>query len=409
LKSATYPGQTTESYSYDAAGNRTSSHRSATHTYQPFNKLVSTSTASYTYDNNGNLLTKTDATGTWQYRWDYENRMTQATRPDGVTVSYKYDALGRRVQRTPSNAASTNYIYDGEEVVKDSLSDGTTVDYWNGLGVDNKIRQVRTPGRTFYYLQDHLGSTRALTEANGSVFEQMTYDSFGDSAGSVRTRYGYTGRERDELTGLYYYRARWYDPQVGRFISEDPIGFGGGANWYAYVANSPLNFSDPSGLCPEKSERPTRCDLELRVSRIPTTLYLGLHAYVLVRQAGTSDVPSYYSARPNAEDQLEAGHGSYNPDSPDYESEPSASVLFSASGPCEDIIRSFNETEYFTNRSGIKYGPFSNNSNAYIYTLLNRAGLDPDGLSSELFATSGFRTHSGNSSFPGWGRLLSFR
>ena len=65
------------------------------------------------------------------------------------------------------------------------------------------------------------------------------------------TRYGYTGRELDTDTGLMYYRARWYDPQAGRFISEDPIGFDGGMNWYAYVENNPINFNDPSGLCAE--------------------------------------------------------------------------------------------------------------------------------------------------------------
>jgi RHS repeat-associated protein len=257
LLGATYPGQTTESYRYDAVGNRTTSHLSASHGYQPFNKLVSTSTGTYSYDNNGNMLTKTDSTGTWAYTWDYENRLTQATRQDGVTVSYKYDALGRRVQRTPSNAASTNYIYDGQEVVKDIISDGNAVDYLNGPGIDNKLRQTRTPtGRTFYYTQDHLGSTKTLTDTTGAVWENMTYDSFGGGAGNVRTRYGYMGRERDELTGLYYYRARWYDPQVGRFTSEDPIAFEGGVNWYAFVSNSPVNFTDPSGLCPQQTQGP---------------------------------------------------------------------------------------------------------------------------------------------------------
>lgn len=95
-------------------------------------------------------------------------------------------------------------------------------------------------------MQDHLGSTRALTNANGSVVESINYDSFGNGA-SNRTRYGYTGREWDADTGLYYYRARWYDPQVGRFISEDPSGFEGGINPYAYVGNSPLQFVDPGG------------------------------------------------------------------------------------------------------------------------------------------------------------------
>src|SRR2546426_10504894 len=82
----------------------------------------------------------------------------------------------------------------------------------------------------------------------------MTYDAYGNSAGSTRTRYGFTGRERDPLTGLLHYRARSYDPQLGRFISEDPIGLFGGINPFAYVENNPLFFTDPSGLCPQNSE-----------------------------------------------------------------------------------------------------------------------------------------------------------
>ena len=78
--------------------------------------------------------------------------------------------------------------------------------------------------------------------------EQLAYDSFGNAAGSTRTRYGYSGRERDSDTGLLYYRARWYDPTVGRFISEDPIGLSGGMNLYPYVGNNPVRLTDPTGM-----------------------------------------------------------------------------------------------------------------------------------------------------------------
>lgn len=236
-----------ESYAYDGVGNRTASHLSASYGYQPFNKLVSGS-GTYSYDLNGNLTSKTDAGGTWLYTWDYENRLKQATRPDGVAVTYKYDALGRRIQRTPNSGIATNFSYDGADVVLDANSDGSTVTYLNGLGVDNKLKQTSSASGTLYFIQDHLGSTRALTDASGGVVETEQYDSFGGGAGSQLTRYGYTGRERDEMTGLYYYRARWYDPETGRFISEDPIGFKGGINFYAYVENNPINFNDPLGL-----------------------------------------------------------------------------------------------------------------------------------------------------------------
>jgi RHS repeat-associated protein len=249
LTSATYTGTPNESYAYDGVGNRTSSHKSAIYGYQPNNRLVNTASASYIYNNNGNLISKTEGTSTTQYVWDFENRLTQVVTQSSGSVTYKYDALGRRIQRTPSTGVSTNFIYDRQDVVKDINSDGTTIEYLNGPGIDNKIRQKgSSTATTYYFSQDHLGSTTALTGTTGKLVERITYDGYGNSASSTRTRYGYTGRERDTLTGLMYYRARFYDPQLGRFISEDPIGLFGGINSYAYVENNPLRFIDPEGL-----------------------------------------------------------------------------------------------------------------------------------------------------------------
>src|SRR5437667_2122161 len=153
---------------------------------------------------------------------------------------------------------STNFVYDGQDVVKDINSDGSTVEYLNGPGIDNKIRQKgSSTSTTYYFSQDHLGSPTALTGTTGKLVERITYDAYGNSAGSTRTRYGLTGRERDSLTGLLYYRARFYDPQLGRFISEDPIGLAGGINSFAYVGNNPVLYRDPSGLCPQDTGGPT--------------------------------------------------------------------------------------------------------------------------------------------------------
>lgn len=248
----TNPLQPTENYAYDSVGNRTSSHLGAIYGYQPFNRLTSTSNASYAYDTNGNLISRTDPSGVTQYSWDFENRLKQVTLPNGSTVSYQYDALGRRVRRSPNAGVSTNFIYDGQDVVKDLNSDGSTVDYVNGPGIDNKLRltdsRLAATG-PLYFLQDHLGSTTALTNSLGVVTSQMNYDAFGNptTSGSL-TRYTYTGREFDSDTGLFYYRARWYDPKIGRFISEDPIGLAGGINQFSYVGNNPQNANDPSGL-----------------------------------------------------------------------------------------------------------------------------------------------------------------
>ena len=169
--------------------------------------------------------------------------MKQVT-ASGQTVSYGYDALGRRTSRT-DNAGTTSFQYDGLEVVADRAG-STTIDYLNGPGVDEKLRQSGGSGGTFYFLQDHLNSVIGLV---GTVNERHQYEAFGANGGSGATRYGFTGRERDAATGLMYYRARWYDAGQGRFLTEDPIGFAGGdANLYSYVSNSPLNLIDPLGL-----------------------------------------------------------------------------------------------------------------------------------------------------------------
>ena len=247
LISASYPATGNETYAYDPVGNRASSHRSASYGYQPFNRLTSADAASYVYDSNSNLISRSLAAGTTQFQWDFENRLTQVVTPSAGSVSYKYDALGRQVQSAPTAGVSTNFTYDGDDVAQDKTSTGVVTEYLNGPGIDNKIRQ-KTGNTLYYFAQDHLGSTTALTDSNGAVVERETYDAFGNSAASARTRYGFTGRERDSVTGLIYYRARWYDPQLGRFISEDPIGLAGGINQFSYVGNNPQNRKDPTGL-----------------------------------------------------------------------------------------------------------------------------------------------------------------
>ncbi len=238
-----------ESYGYDALGNRTTSHLSTSYTYQGLNKLASTTSATYTYDNNGSLITKADTPGTRTFAWDSEHRLKQVTLPGGLTATHKYDALGRRIQRTTSSGGDERYVYDGQDVVADLNSSSTvTTTYVNGTGIDDHLRQTNTATGVSYFLTDHLGTTAALTDATGNVVETLGYDSFGNNTGSTRTRYTYTGRERDPDTGLLYYRARFYDPQLGRFISEDPIGFAGGMNWYEYVGSNPVRRIDPTGL-----------------------------------------------------------------------------------------------------------------------------------------------------------------
>ena len=151
-------------------GNRTASHLSATYGYQPFNRLTSTASATYSYDNNGNVVSKTDSLGNWTFDYDEENRLTQVNRPGGLTINDKYDGLGRRIQRTTSAGSNERYVYDTTEVLIDLNSDwsATTV-YLNGLGVDNHLRQTSANTGVSYVLTDHLGSTSALTDTSARI------------------------------------------------------------------------------------------------------------------------------------------------------------------------------------------------------------------------------------------------
>jgi RHS repeat-associated protein len=212
------------------------------------NQISQFGNASYSFDEKGQTTTKSGANGTATYNWDARGRMTSATLPNGQTVNYSYDALGRRSSRTANNQ-TTNFIYDGADVIQDKQGASQT-NYLNGAGVDDKLRISSQQTGSLYFLTDHLGSTQGLTGVSGNVAEWQRYTPFGESnVSSSLTRYGFTGREKDSDTNLIYYRARWYDAEQGRFISQDPISFAGGnTNLYSYVSNNPISKTDPTGL-----------------------------------------------------------------------------------------------------------------------------------------------------------------
>ena len=208
------------------------------------------------YDDNGNMMSRMDLPdpnapapsqllGT-TYEWDHESRLTSVTLPDSRAVSYAYDALGRRISRTERD--TTTFTYDGLDVVLDYDTSLRATTYQYGPGIDNKLKTDHY-GTSQYFLQDHLGSTVGLSDANGDISETNSYDSFGNPTnGSFSTRYQFTGREWDPFSNHQFSRARWYDPAIGRFISDDPIGLSGGINQYSYVGNNPVSATDPSGL-----------------------------------------------------------------------------------------------------------------------------------------------------------------
>src|SRR5580658_7134429 len=178
-------------------------------------------------DANGNTLN--DASGK-SYTWDFENRLTQAVVPGTGTTTFRYDPFGRRIQKS-GPLGTTNHLYDGYNVIEDLDNSGNVLArYTQGTHVDEWLAELRS-GTSSYYERDGLGSVTSLSNSAGALANTYTYDSYGKvmaSTGTLANPFQYTGRESDQETGLYYDRARYYDPAAGRFLSEDPIGFHGG-------------------------------------------------------------------------------------------------------------------------------------------------------------------------------------
>lgn len=209
--------------------------------------------ASYTYEANGNLETKTEGVNVWVYEWNAMNQLIEVKK--GTTVqnatmvaTFGYDPIGRRILKaTPTRTVP--YTYDGADILRENVTiSGSTVTsyYVHGPGIDEPLSK-ETGGVLTYYHADGLGSIAKETNRSGVVTNTLRYDAWGNIETGARDGFAFTGRERDPETGLYYYRARYYDAVAGRFISEDPIGFLGGANRFAYVAAGATRFKDPMG------------------------------------------------------------------------------------------------------------------------------------------------------------------
>ena len=244
-------------YTYDAAGNRKTLTRtngiasnlpdSVQAAYDAANKQIefNSATPNLTYDLNGNLETQTDVSGTTTYVWDARNRLIAMNGP-GITASFAYDAENRRISKT-INGVTTDYQYDGPDIIAEITGGIVGATYLRGLRLDEPF--IRRGTTNEYYHSDALGSTLALSDNSGNVQASYSYDPFGNTiiSGTTTNPFQYAGREQDG-NGLYYYRARYYSPELHRFINEDPIGLaGGGVNLYSYVRNSPLNFIDSEG------------------------------------------------------------------------------------------------------------------------------------------------------------------
>lgn len=254
----TATGTTTTAYAYDANDRLTQETKTA--------GTTSTVTA-YTWDDKGNLSTKTTGGQVTVYGWNADNRLVEvkqgSSQATAITVArYSYDSNGNRVQKTESGQNTspdkvTNYLVDEtfdyaqtlqETVTQGAASESTSYVWGNGL-----IQQSRA-GQLSYYHMDALGSTKVLTDSSGSVTDAYQYDAFGavlNKTGTTANNYRYTGEYFDDAIALQYNRARWYDGNIGRFVTQDD--YAGEAfrpqtlNKYAYAGADPVDNVDPSG------------------------------------------------------------------------------------------------------------------------------------------------------------------
>ena len=264
-----YP-TTSEEYHYDRAGNRTQKLLNGLVTeqyrYDARNRMVSKDILSlradgvivaeceeFTYDQQGNMLSD----GRRNFAYDAMNRLSQVTTKEGNVQKDYYDGEGLRAEME-ENGILVQFLFDKDKVVAETDCDQNTIRYIRGYEL---ISSDSEKARTYYhYASDEMGSITHVIDAAGNVCNHYEYDAFGDftlKEETIQNRFSYTGEQYDPITGLYYLRARFYNPVIGRFIQEDTY-YGDGLNLYAYCTNNPVRYVDPSGHvklpCPEKEE-----------------------------------------------------------------------------------------------------------------------------------------------------------
>ena len=228
--------------------------------YDAANRLTQNAGTSFSYDATGNLASD----GLTSFTWSARNELAGLS--GATSASFAYDGVGKRRNKA-TGGTSTNFLFDGFNLVQELSGAVPTANFMIGLAIDEVWTRTDQAG-TRTTLADGLGSVIAQAGAAGSPDTQFTYEPFGNTnaTGSASTTiFHFTGRERDSVVpSLYYYRARYYAPDTGRFVSEDPIELDGGVNSYAYVQNNPVNLVDPFGLCGAQPEKPCRPQVPYR-------------------------------------------------------------------------------------------------------------------------------------------------
>jgi RHS repeat-associated protein len=239
-----------ERYNFDLNGNRKQAEiqgQKQQYKTAEYNRLISDNDSEYKYDLEGNRIAKISNDGsTLKYYWDNRNRLIKIETPNG-TIEYIYDHLNRIVQRKQGETMTT-FIHDGWQIVLQFDNDKPTHRYLWGTKQDDLICDNDN-----WTLNDHLNTIRDIVKSDGTVTDHLEYNSFGKIISATKNdsslQFAYTGKLTDKESDLQWNINRWYDAKVGRWVSEDPIGFeGGDGNLYTYVGNKVSNSYDSLGL-----------------------------------------------------------------------------------------------------------------------------------------------------------------
>lgn len=244
------------SYGLDAASNRISDSNIGSLSYDDNNRLLTAGNASYTYDENGNLQTKrVGGTVVNRFAYDAFNRLEEVQDGSGnIVAKYGYDIFDRRIWKD-ANGVRTYYYHAAEGLLAEVLSNGAVskiYGYTPGSSWGSNPVFQRNDGAYSYFHKNRLGAPIVATNKAGDTVWSANYDVFGKAnvVGGVVNNIRLPGQYYDSETGLHYNNRRYYDPIVGRYVTEDPIGLSGGLNTYSYVGHDPVNAIDPSGENP---------------------------------------------------------------------------------------------------------------------------------------------------------------